>query len=146
MTGEKAFFDCPVRLHIYGTSDGQARARLETALKKDKLLKATQLKQTKSEAEAQRKAMGLSGSQSTVGLNGEQASADTMAEILQASETVDVRKDADAIKSLAISEDQLAKLPTAEQPSCLKAQLLPYQLQVSARPLFLGQLNFKHVC
>lgn len=54
----------------------------------------------------------------------------TMDNVLQKSEAVEMRKGGDAIKSLAIGEDELEKMPMAEQPGDLKAQLLPYQLQV----------------
>jgi SWI/SNF-related matrix-associated actin-dependent regulator of chromatin subfamily A3 len=62
-----------------------------------------------------------------------------MDNVLQKSEAVEMRKGGDAIKSLAIGEDELAKMPMAEQPEQLKAQLLPYQLQVC---LFLDEKRF----
>ncbi|KAM0563595.1 hypothetical protein ACHAPJ_001319 [Fusarium lateritium] len=134
LTGEKGFYDCPVKLFFYGPSDPEERARIGDALKQDKLIKATELKKTQKEAEARKKAaMGLTNGSSTQGLGSEllvpQKPEVTMENVLQKSEAVEMRKGGDAIKSLAIAEDELEKLPMAKQPEELKAQLLPYQLQ-----------------
>jgi hypothetical protein len=37
------------------------------------------------------------------------------------------------IKTLAVDEEQLSKMPMATQPASLRATLLPYQLQVSLK-------------
>lgn len=134
MTGEKQFYDCPVQLHIYGPSNQEQRASIEESLKKDKILKATQLKKTKAEAEALRKVrLGLISSQTSIGLGEEadpsQLSAAAMEELLKQSEAIDLRRDADAMKKLAMNEDELAKLPMADQPAALLSTLLPYQRQ-----------------
>lgn len=94
-----------------------------------------ELKNTRKEAEARRKAaLGLVNGSSTHGVGSELAVPQkpeiTMDNVLQKSEAVEMRKGGDAIKSLAIGEDELEKMPMAEQPEDLKAQLLPYQLQV----------------
>lgn len=72
---------------------------------------------------------------STAGF-GDQAGAQepevSLEDILKTSESIDVRKDGDAIKTLAMGEDELAKMPEAPQPAQLKATLLPYQLQALA--------------
>jgi SWI/SNF-related matrix-associated actin-dependent regulator of chromatin subfamily A3 len=137
LTGDKGLFDCPVRLYIYGTSDPPARRDLENRLKDDKLLKATQLKATRAEAEARKKAadLGLKSGTSAAGLNAmdleeQNASLDML---LQSSEVVDTRADADMLKDFAMDEAALSKLPMAQQPKELLSQLLPYQLQVSVR-------------
>ncbi|KAF5667865.1 helicase-like transcription factor [Fusarium heterosporum] len=134
LTGEKAFYDCPVKLYFYGPCDLQERSRIEDALKRDKLVKATELKNTRKEAEALRNAaLGLTNGGSTQGLGQELAVPQkpeiTMDNLLEKSQAVEMRKSGDAIKSLAIGEDELEKMPMAEQPEQLKAQLLPYQLQ-----------------
>lgn len=95
----------------------------------------TELKNTRKEAEARKKAaMGLKSGTSTHGVGDALAVPQkpeiTMDNVLQNSEAVEMRKGGDAIKSLAIGEDELEKMPMAEQPEDLKAQLLPYQLQV----------------
>lgn len=55
----------------------------------------------------------------------------SMEDILKASEAFEARTGNDAVKTLALGEDDLAKMPSAPQPPQLKATLLPYQLQVS---------------
>ncbi|KAF4976630.1 hypothetical protein FZEAL_6731 [Fusarium zealandicum] len=133
LSGEKGFYDCPIKLFFYGLSDPQDRARIEESLKKDKLIKATELKNTRKEAEARRTALGLMNGGSTHGVGSgpvvPQKPEVSMESLLQSSEAVEMRKGGDAIKTLAIGEDELAKMPKADQPPELKAQLLPYQLQ-----------------
>ncbi|PNP52200.1 hypothetical protein THARTR1_07409 [Trichoderma harzianum] len=128
--GEKAYYDCPIRLSFYGPSDPAERTRIEAALKADKFVKATQLKNTREEAEARRIVLGLSQSVSTSGFDTTQAVPEVSLEkILQSSDAVEFRKGGDAIKTLAMGEDELSKMPQAEQPDQLKSTLLPYQLQ-----------------
>ncbi|OLN88164.1 Helicase-like transcription factor [Colletotrichum chlorophyti] len=130
LSGEKGMFDCPIRLHIYGTSNPVERLQLEEKLKKDKLLKATQLKQTRAEAEAQRKMLGIKGSHSTVGLNDDPMEPEvSLEQLAQASQAVQGHNRGDAVKSFIIDEDVLSQMPMAEQPAALESQLLPYQLQ-----------------
>ena len=146
--GEKGYFDCPVRLELYGTSDVLARAALEQRLKNDRLLKANQMKQTRKENEQRRKPLGLKSGGSGVGL-GPKASPSapspgsaspgpgvSMQQLMQASQAMTFRDGEDAIQTLAMNEEQLVKLPKADQPDILRAQLLPYQLQVSSTAAF----------
>lgn len=72
--------------------------------------------------------MGLQGSQSTGGL-GSGESEVSLEQLAQASQAVQFRAGADNLKTLAMDEDTLSKLPMASQPEALKSQLLPYQLQ-----------------
>jgi SWI/SNF-related matrix-associated actin-dependent regulator of chromatin subfamily A3 len=72
--------------------------------------------------------MGLKSGRSTAGFP-EEAPQVSLEELAMASQAVNLRSGGDAVKSLAMDEDQLSKLPIAEQPSSLKATLLPYQLQ-----------------
>ncbi|KJZ68694.1 hypothetical protein HIM_11908 [Hirsutella minnesotensis 3608] len=67
LTGEKGMVDCPIRLFFYGPSQPTERGRIEKALKADKFVKATQLEQTRKEAEALRVALDLKGGRSTHG-------------------------------------------------------------------------------
>lgn len=135
MIGKQTQFDCPIRLYTYGPSDPVQRARVEASLKKDGIAKATELKQTQQEAEERRKKLGLINSRSTVGLGSQPEDAGpALADLLQGSQAVEFRKGADPVKTLAMGEEQLKKLPMAEQPPQLKATLLPYQLQVCVIP------------
>ena len=132
--GEKGFYDCPVRLYFYGPSDPTERARIEEQLKKDKLVKATELKNTRKDAEARRAIMGLTQGSSTAGVGeGDIIPIEpevSLEELLHTSEKVEFRKGADAIQTMAFGEKELEKMPKADQPARLKAKLLPYQLQV----------------
>ena len=140
IAGEKGEFECPISICIYGTCMPAARVDLERRLKADKILKATELKRTKKEAleaEAKRGAMGLKGGRSTGDSAPEPAPRPeiSMLDLVRASQNVNFRMDGDAIKALAVSEDDLARMPEAEQPRLLKSQLLPYQLQVNSSHL-----------
>ncbi|KAH9903989.1 RAD5-like protein [Xylariomycetidae sp. FL2044] len=131
LTGHKGPFDCPVRLYFYGTNDPTERLRLEERLKADKLVKATQLKKSKKEAEAQRAiTVGLKNSRINAGLaDSEQAQGISFQELQAASEQTNFHADIDSIDVFAQDESTLSKLPTAGQPDSIKSQLLPYQLQ-----------------
>ncbi|KAK1598293.1 SNF2 family domain-containing protein [Colletotrichum navitas] len=130
LAGEKGMFDCPIRLHIYGTSNRIDRLALEERLKRDKLIKAGELKKTRAEADAQRKMLGIKGSQSTVGLDGGTAEPElSLEELAQASQAMQGQPRGDAVRSFVVDEDFLSKMPMAEQPAVLESTLLPYQLQ-----------------
>lgn len=131
ITGTKGYYDCPIQLYLYGPSDAVARAGLEDLLKKDKLVKATQLKNTRKENEQRRKAMDLTSGRSSAGFTqGEAEPEVTLEQLAQASQAVNLRAaGGDLVQTLAMDEDQLSKMPLAKQPDALKAQLLPYQLQ-----------------
>lgn len=118
---------------MFGPSHPAERDRIEAALKRDKLVKAGELKRTRKEAEAARKIMGLKGGGTTHGLATEVETASELswADILNNSEVVELRKGADAIKTFAMDEAYLSKMPYFEQPMQLASTLLPYQLQVS---------------
>ncbi len=126
LTGPKGFYDCPIRLYIFGASDALRRASLEERLKKDKLVKATQLKQTRQESEQRRKTMNLKSGRGTAGFGEEEVSLEQLA---KTSVAVNFRAGADIAQTLAMDEHQLSKLPEAKQPEALSAKLLPYQLQ-----------------
>lgn len=131
-TGNKGVYECPMELTFFGPSDPVQRARIEDSLKKDKLIKATQLKQTKKQAETRRAILGLKGSFDAGGLETDdnEEAAMSLENILKSSEAVEFRKGGDAIKTLAMGEEELSKMPLAAQPPQLKSTLLPYQLQV----------------
>ncbi|KAI2611978.1 SNF2 family N-terminal domain-containing protein [Hypoxylon sp. NC1633] len=132
LTGHKDSFSCPVRLSFYGPSNTSSRLQLEERLKSDKFLKATQLKATRKEAEAQKiAAMRLKVNASSVGLGtaeGEQQ-ADSLQELLADSEAIRFRGELGSVDPLAMDEEFLSKLPKAPQPDAIQSKLLPYQLQ-----------------
>ncbi|KAI0398989.1 SNF2 family N-terminal domain-containing protein [Xylaria palmicola] len=132
LNGHKGAFECPIRLYFYGTSDPPARLELEAKLKADKLLKATELKSTRAEAEARRAMVQ----------GGKKAKADKLAlglgssdqnqlpqEVLGESEVVDFRADPSALDVLNMDEAALSAMPQATQPDTVKSNLLFHQLQ-----------------
>lgn len=138
LAGEKGFYDCPIRLYFYGSSEPSVRTALENRIKADKLLKATDMKNNRKEAEVRRSTIGLkSGATSGSGL-GTTAAATMQKEEQDTSlqSLVDASEALDSIRSdlftdtLAIGEDDLKAMPMADQPKSLTATLLPYQLQV----------------
>ncbi|KAK1831796.1 putative SWI/SNF-related matrix-associated actin-dependent regulator of chromatin subfamily A member 3-like 1 [Podospora conica] len=130
LIGEKGFYDCPIKISVFGTSSLLGRAELEERLKKDKLLKATQLKQTRQENDRRREELGLKSGRGTAGFPSEDPEPEvSLAQLAHASQAVNLRAGADLAKSFAMDEAALSKLPMAAQPEALKATLLPYQLQ-----------------
>ena len=132
VTGYKDTFTCPIKLYVYGTSEPSARLEIENKLKATRLLTATQLKGSRQEAEARRKAsqLGLKSGSSQAGLPQENEGQNVpVQELLGTSQMTDTRAE-DSFKDLAMDEDALSKLPKAPQPEQLVSELLPYQLQV----------------
>lgn len=133
LTGHKGPFDCPIRLYFYGTGDRAARLELETKLKADKLLKATELKNTRQEAEAQRAiANEAKGDESApaLGLGTSDISQSQEVVALEESEAMDFRADPNALDVLNMDEATLSAMPQAPQPEAIKSTLLLHQLQV----------------
>ncbi|KAI1367904.1 SNF2 family N-terminal domain-containing protein [Xylaria arbuscula] len=131
LTGHKGPFDCPIRLYFYGTSDRAARLELETKLKADKLLKATELKKTRQEAEAQRAiAKEVDGDESAPALGLGTSDINQPREVvLEESEALDFRADPNALDVLNMDEATLSAMPQAQQPDAIKSTLLLHQLQ-----------------
>ncbi|KAI0100563.1 SNF2 family N-terminal domain-containing protein [Nemania sp. FL0031] len=134
LNGHKGPFDCPIRLYFYGTSDPAARLELEAKLKADRLIKASELKTTRSEAEAQR-AMARERKNGepqngtpALGLGTSEYS-QARQEVLEDSEAVDFRADPNALDVLNMDEATLSAMPQAAQPDAIKSQLLFHQLQ-----------------
>lgn len=154
LTGEKGVYDMPVRLCLYGPSETTERKRVESQLKSDKLVKATELNQSRKQAELERKLeaekeklgldgeelednrreeLGLKAGGTTVGITREKDLLQvSLEELHKLSEAVNFRQGSGDIVQSAMDEDALSQMPMAEQPDCLVAQLLPYQLQVCA--------------
>ncbi|KAI0550705.1 SNF2 family N-terminal domain-containing protein [Xylaria curta] len=127
LNGHKRQFDCPVRLNLYGTSIPAARLQLEAKLKADRLLKATELKNTRKEAEAER-AIAKQAKNDTPAL-GLGSSSQQPIEVLSDSEEVDFRADPSALDVLNMDEATLSAMPQAAQPDTIKSNLLFHQLQ-----------------
>ncbi|EEY14814.1 transcription termination factor 2 [Verticillium alfalfae VaMs.102] len=151
LSGEMNFYDCPIRLRVYGSSDRAARRALEDRLKKDRIFKAAELSSSRTEAETRREeeARGVEfrgvGTETNAHFKARADAAElgmqqarnatkyeppegvTIVDLVATSETIDVRKGADAIKTM--TEEQMAAMPMADEPAFLVSKLLPYQLQ-----------------
>ncbi|KAI1436145.1 hypothetical protein GGR50DRAFT_259318 [Xylaria sp. CBS 124048] len=139
LNGHKGAFDCPIRLYFYGPSDPRTRLEIEAKLKADKLLKATELKQTRQEAAAQRAiaqlakdgvhahgaipSSTLSSAPAPSGRGRARRQAPAVAEV----ETF--HADPSAMDVLNMDEATLSALPQAAQPDTVKSSLLLHQLQ-----------------
>jgi len=129
LTGEKGSFECPIRLYVYGTSDTFERLKLEEKLKADKILKATDMKNTRKHAEAMKQASKLGMKSSTTDTVAQQEHDESLQDLLDRTQTLDARTESDLLKTFAMDEEALSKLPKAEQPEAIHSKLLPYQLQ-----------------
>lgn len=134
LNGHKGPFDCPIRLYFYGPSDRQARLELESKLKADKLIKATDLKNSRMEAEAQRaisQELDNDASAPALGLGTSDysQSQQEVQEVLEDSEAVDLRADPSALDVLNMDEATLSAMPQAAQPDEIKSSLLLHQRQ-----------------
>jgi SWI/SNF-related matrix-associated actin-dependent regulator of chromatin subfamily A3 len=154
LTGEKAFYDCPIKLYFYGPSEPFARGTIENKIKADKLLKATEMKNNRKEAEARRNAMGMkSGTTTGTGLGNtaeatlqKQEQDATLQNLVATSEALESVRSDTFTDALAANEDQLKAMPMAPQPDALKSTLLPYQLQVSFACFGAVPMNYSLCC
>ncbi|KAH7030904.1 SNF2 family N-terminal domain-containing protein [Microdochium trichocladiopsis] len=129
LTGEKGAFECPIRVYVYGTSNAADRLTLEDKLKADKILKATDMKNTRKQAETMKKAAKLGFKSSTVDTVAQQEHDESLQDLLGRTQALDARTESDLLKTFAMDEETLSQLPKAEQPLAIHSKLLPYQLQ-----------------
>ncbi|KAI0530233.1 hypothetical protein GGR58DRAFT_494135 [Xylaria digitata] len=129
LNGNKGPYDCPIRLYFYGTSDPAVRLELEAKLKADKLLKATELRNTRKEAEAQRLiAQERKNDTPALGLSAPGQSQSRQV-VLGDSEAIDFRTDSSVLDVLNMDEAALSAMPQATQPDTIQSNLLFHQLQ-----------------
>ncbi|KAI1825982.1 hypothetical protein F4861DRAFT_145528 [Xylaria intraflava] len=128
LNGHKGPYDCPIRLYFYGPSDPRTRLELEARLKADKILKATELKRTRQEAEAQRAiARAVRDDSAALGL-GSLDHTQSRRQVPEA-EVMAFHADPSAMDILNMDEAALSALPQAAQPDTIKSELLLHQLQ-----------------
>jgi SWI/SNF-related matrix-associated actin-dependent regulator of chromatin subfamily A3 len=154
-SGMKSYYDCPIRLSFYGSTDPTRRALLKAEMQQAKLPIAEFLrrereeKQRLKELEAKRKSLlkaakkgGLSapsgsggsfvpGMDVYAGSSSQDASANlSLDEIMRASERFNPRNIEQAVEQFGLKEEDLSAMPFVEQPEGLQTKMLPYQLQV----------------
>ncbi|KAK6380459.1 hypothetical protein LTS17_005649 [Exophiala oligosperma] len=150
LTGAQTFYDCPIGLKLFGTSDPIAASALARRMQELRLPlnQYGQFKRRLQEQEKERKSrekaaavMAWKGnavyghqasnkysnlSPSTIG--GSQPS-ESMDQILNGTTTFNPRDVQDMLHRIGAGEDILEKMPMAEQPTQLATHLLPYQRQ-----------------
>jgi SWI/SNF-related matrix-associated actin-dependent regulator of chromatin subfamily A3 len=136
LAGEKGAFDCPILLKLFCTSDPIARLEIEGRMKADKLPlvkrpKEPKPKMPKEPQDHKRKKMEFQSSQSAGSSQPEEFLGPSLEDLVHGSERFRPRDIEELVEQWGSPEEKLAKMPMADQPNDLKAQLLPYQRQVS---------------
>ena len=141
IAGEKATFDCPILLKVFGPAEPIARAQLEARMKADKVpLKKRNIAAPKKPVQYQpppKKQTGYSGSSQP---SNSQTSSQPMSQpepaielsirdLADNSERFNPREAAKIVEAWGAGESALAKMPMANQPIGLNSILLPYQRQ-----------------
>ncbi|EXJ83871.1 hypothetical protein A1O1_07499 [Capronia coronata CBS 617.96] len=155
LTGPKTFYDCPIGLKLFGTSDPVAGAalcrqmqdlrlpvtlyvRAEKERKKRTQELEKQMKAREKAAAAMQKrgnaVIDLAGPNrySNLGMlagMGSSQPPESMDQLLDGTAMFNPRDVQDVVNRLGAGEDVLAKMPMAEQPNELATVLLPYQRQ-----------------
>ena len=152
VTGPKGFYETPMALKLFGTTDTVAAAALKQRMQDLRLpvtdhikaeaerkRKAKELEKRRKEAEKaaarMRKLGGLQVDENgdaryagfaTPGMGGE---TQTMEELLSNAQAFNPRDVQDVVNKFAAGEEVLAKMEMADQPPSMKTTLLPYQRQ-----------------
>ena len=155
LTGAPSYYDCPIGLKMFGTSDPVAAAALKQQMQAVKL-PVNEL--NKAEAESKRRAQELAKQQkarekaaaamqksghtvfdlegpnrySNLGSGApgsSQESLPNMEQLLSGTAMYNPREVQDVVNKFAAGEDVLAAMPMANQPGKLSTILLPYQRQ-----------------
>ncbi|KAK5046215.1 hypothetical protein LTR84_008358 [Exophiala bonariae] len=156
LTGPKDYYECPIGLKLFGTSDPVAGAALRqqmqdlrlpinefTRNEKERKKRAQDMEKQKKAREKAAVAMMKNGGTvfenngsgkyinrgqgTVVGLQHGHPS--DMNQLLEGTATFNPREVENVVKQLGVGEDVLAKLPMADQPKTLSTKLLPYQRQ-----------------
>lgn len=153
LTGPKGFYDCPVMLNLFGTSEPTKKDALKKSMQQDKLpvsklvqaerdeaRRQKQQAQERKNAEKRARAMALgkaaqqwqANENSTftilsdpTGLGG----SESLEELLSQSSSFNPREISQIVENFGQKEADLAKMPLADSPEGLSTQLLPYQRQ-----------------
>ena len=153
-SGEKAFYDRPVTLNLFGTKEAVAGAALKEEMKEAGLPKSAfadvvrmdkarekERKQRQKELDklAKRAVKGLpidalanqfmaQGGAEFAG-GGFSSTGQTLEDIMQQSETFNPRNVDEMVEKFGLKEEDLMAMPMADQPKGIKTALLPYQRQ-----------------
>lgn len=155
LAGEKCFYDCPISLRLFGTSDPIERANLKARMKADRLpvealdqrekeakrKKVEDLKKFQDEKRAMA-ARARSRQQHSVGSSQfeysgsssqrDETPARSLEEIIGDSQRFNPREVGEFVEKFGAGEEVLSKMAMAELPEKLATKLLPYQRQALA--------------
>ena len=138
LTGDKAFYDCPIALKLFGAQDPTERAELVDQMRVDRLpldgiiQRAREDKKQKADEQKRLKSTKKAGVRSqtdfTVTANGS-APVQDFQEIVADSQKLNSREMGDLVEKFGAGEEDLAAMPMADFPEKLTTKLLPYQRQ-----------------
>ena len=150
LTGDKAFYDCPIALKLFGAQDPTERTELVDQMRVDKLpldgivqrareekkRKADELKRLKKTKQAGVLKDGSTqewslGSSQTEYTNTPSSSApiQDFQELVACSQKLNPREMGELVEKFGAGEEDLAAMPMADFPKKLATKLLPYQRQ-----------------
>lgn len=150
LTGPKGEYDAPIELGLWGPSDPTRRAALKDRLKNDRLpynlitaMEKEEKERKKMElARAAKQPSGVPGSSNEWWESGFQSfdfvgsssqgfldDAISFNDLIAGSQMVNPREVGEYAEKFGTTEEDLAKLPSAEKPDRITTEMLPYQLQ-----------------
>jgi Superfamily II DNA/RNA helicases, SNF2 family len=153
LTGPKGYYDCPVLLNLFGTSEATKKDDLKKRMQQDKLpvsklvqtdrdaakkAKDQAVERKKAEKHARAMALGKAAQQFQANDNSMFANLsvptglgtnESLEELLSQSSSFNPREVGQVVESFGQKEADLAKMPMADSPEGLSTQLLPYQRQ-----------------
>lgn len=151
LTGDKAFYKCPIGMKLYGPSDPVAQANVKQKMKDSRLPvgeliqaereRKRQEKERQAAIKAAKKAGGVKAGKGAVQFDSSEGdfanltipglgdSSQSMEDIMAQAQTYNPREVGEVVDRFGGSEEDLAALPMANQPSTLATPLLPYQRQ-----------------
>jgi SWI/SNF-related matrix-associated actin-dependent regulator of chromatin subfamily A3 len=148
-TGRKDYYECPLQLNLFGTSDPVERSLLMAQMRTSKLPvtdarkseqqeRAREKERQRLEKEKQKEAMRRAKELAKAGANGQwsagmsqgDGSMKSLENIVEESERFNARENFDQlVEKLGFKEDDLANMSMAKQPRGVLTKLLPYQRQ-----------------
>ena len=143
VTGPKGTFDCPLALKLFGSSDPLEAVHLKERLQNDRLpldefrrREKAEKQKNKEALAAQKKARGnkkVQAPNGTTEFAGSQTGGltptETIDDIVAESERFNPRNVEQFVEKFGASEEMLASMTMAEQPTDIQSRLLPFQLQ-----------------
>ena len=147
LIGERGTYNCPIAVHLYGTSEAVAQVELKNRMQSDRLpvdaLTKEEKEAKKRNTEAMKQAAkkgkistpaaskhGFTNSQ--VGGVPSEAVVETgpsLEEIMLESQRINPREVGEVVERFGAGEEALSVMPMADTPGRLSTELLPYQRQ-----------------